>query len=320
MTDEEKYQRVKNEILESITGTSKILFWGFTPDCIRLISDLHSMGLSHYIEGITDHNPSRKGLKIYNLEVMSPEKIQHLKFDLVVIMYDLEKEEALKIFSEIDGRLAHIILYGNKNYEFYDSCFREILASLPVKPMAHGYPFMLIHMYQSLQYIIRSNIEGYIVEFGTFQGGTTVFIAEVLRMLGDERKIYSFDTFSGYPPRGSPLDLFSEKKCEFRDVDFVQTYCKRYNIEIVKGDIVDNIHVLKGKKFAFSFFDTDNYTPTRMALELVFENTSRGGILAFDHYYSENWIKTIGERMAAREVLQNRNVFHLHGTGIFMKM
>ncbi|MBU7038786.1 MAG: class I SAM-dependent methyltransferase [Theionarchaea archaeon] len=242
-----------------------------------------------------------------------------MEFDTLVILYDMEKEEVLKAFSAIDGRMPQIILYGTRNYEFDDPCFQGILESLPVKPKAHGYPLMLTHIYQSLLYITDNAVPGDVAEFGTFQGGTTVFMAKVLEMLGNNKKIYTFDTFAGYPPRRSTLDLFSETTCEFKDVDFVQTYCKNYDIELVRGDIVDNIHVLEGKSFAFSFFDTDNYSPTKAALELVYENIPRGGILAFDHYYSENWIKTVGERMAAREVLGDKNVFHLQGTGIFMK-
>ena len=70
----------------------------------------------------------------------------------------------------------------------------------------------------------------------------------------------------------------------------------------------------------FSFFDTDYYSPTRVALEMCYEQTVRGGVIAFDHYFSEGWEDTIGECIAAKEVLEGKPVFHLHGTGIFLKL
>jgi hypothetical protein len=46
-----------------------------------------------------------------------------------------------------------------------------------------------------------------------------------------------------------------------------------------------------------------------------------GGAVAFDHYFSPNWPSTLGERIAAKEMLTSEEEwFNLHGTGIFIKM
>ena len=71
---------------------------------------------------------------------------------------------------------------------------------------------------------------------------------------------------------------------------------------------------------ALSFFDTDNYSPTRKALELCIEQTVQGGILAFDHHFSPGWNKTVGERIAIRQALEKKEVLNFHGTGIFIKI
>jgi len=91
-------------------------------------------------------------------------------------------------------------------------------------------------------------------------------------------------------------------------------------VELIRGDISNTFKRIEGIPLIFTFFDTDNYTPTRDALELCYEQTVKGGIIAFDHYYcDEKWLNTIGERIAAKQVLSQKNMFNLHGTGIFLK-
>ncbi|MCL0058953.1 TylF/MycF family methyltransferase [Dehalococcoidia bacterium] len=323
MVSDDEFVRVRDEILKLIVeGNKKLLFWGFTPFCINLISNLVNMGLDNCIVGIIDHKNNKQGCKVYNYVVLPPSEIKKLDIDTLVICYDEEKEDVLELFYNLysKNRKVEIILYGNKNYEFSDSLFQEIIDSLPVKSKAGGYPFMLIHIYQSLIHVIKNNIPGDVVEIGTFQGGTTVFMAKVIKALGSDKKIFSFDTFSGYPESKNPLDLFKDKKCEFSDYDFVKNYCKPYKIELIRGNIVETINTLKGEKISFSFFDTDNYTPTKIALKYIFDLTPKGGIFAFDHYYSKDWIKTIGERIAIKKFFKDKNVFNLQGTGIFIKL
>jgi len=178
----------------------------------------------------------------------------------------------------------------------------------------------LVHLYQSLKYVATRNLLGDVAEFGVYQGGTTVFMAKVLQHYGHTGRIYGFDTFAGFPQRKSVLDIYRDKKCEFPDYDAVKRYCSVYNIELVQGDICETYTRLQGIPLVLSFFDTDNYSPTRHALELCVKQTVQGGILAFDHYYSPNWNKTVGERIAIRQVLHENQTFNLHGTGFFVKM
>lgn len=53
---------------------------------------------------------------------------------------------------------------------------------------------------------------------------------------------------------------------------------------------------------------------------MCYEQTIVGGVIALDHYFSEGWEDPIGECIAAEEVLGGKPVFHLHGTGIFLKL
>ena len=53
------------------------------------------------------------------------------------------------------------------------------------------------------------------------------------------------------------------------------------NISLVPGDINDTISQLPDEPVALAFFDMDDYTPTKVALEPIYERLSPGGIMIF---------------------------------------
>jgi O-methyltransferase len=287
---------------------------------MRLVAELHALGLGHCIKGIIDPNPHNRGNQCFNHCVSLPDEIIRIQMDTMVIVEDSRKEEALRTIAKLGKRKPEVILAGKGHYHFQDDLFDQLVAACPVKSKAGGYPYMLIHVYQSIRHLAVCGVRGSLAEFGAFQCGTTVFMAKLLQALGVSSKIYAFDTFSGYPPRRSVLDLFANSKCEFNDISILESYCRQFPIELVKGDISDTYLKIKGIPLMFTFFDTDNYSPAKAALELCYEQTVEGGILAFDHYFSPDWLDTIGERIAAKEILENKRLFHLHGTGIFLKV
>lgn len=308
------------KILVAISnGGRKLVFWGINPTCLKLISILRQDKHEKLILGLIDDNPVQHKT-ILDIQIYKSKDLRNLNFDAVVITSDKEKEAIIQQYTEVDGRRANLIFAGNANYEFDEPLFYEIVKSCPVKSKAGGYPNMLIHLYQALKYIAKNNINGDVAEFGVYQGGTTVFMAKVLAHYGHTGKIYGFDTFEGFPPPRSVMDMFSDNKCEFFDFETVKRYCSPYHIELIRGDIFSTYMRLRDIPLALSFFDTDNYSPTKQALELCLEQTVQGGILAFDHFYSPNWSQTIGERIAIRQTLQDVGLLNLFGTGIFVKV
>jgi O-methyltransferase len=153
-----------------------------------------------------------------------------------------------------------------------------------------------------------------------YKGGTTVMLAKMAAALGLKSRVIGFDAFSGFPPRRSLLDLYADPVCEFTDLEEVKRYCEPYGIEIVAGDISETYLRLKDEPVLLTFFDTDNYTPTKAALPLCIEQTVAGGSIVFDHVYSlDEFRYTLGERIAAYEALSEGGFLHLHGTGVFTR-
>ena len=183
-------------------------------------------------------------------------KSYHLNIYLIQKLHSSLPRTDTKIFIEEyikwDKRFPDVIMSGNENYAFDDLIYYQLVKSCPIKSKAGGYPNMLIHLYQGLKYVVQNNLIGDVVEFGTYQGGTTVFIAKVLQHYECQKKIYSFDTFSGFPPPRSVLDVFKDSNFEFSDFETVSTYCSKYNIELVRGDIFETIK--KTKKYSLVVF------------------------------------------------------------------
>lgn len=315
---------LERQILDAITrGKRHFVYWGFNETCIRLLSALRELGvLESYTSGIIDPSPTKQGKAIYSHRILAPERATDLDIDVLVITDDAQKEDSLREYATFDARLPEVIISGVRHLAFRDSAFDEIRESCLVKSYATGYSNSLVHIYQSIKYLSDNNVKGNVAEFGMFKGGTTVFIAKALQYFGfSDVQIYGFDVFAGFPQRRSVFDLYTNPECEFGDRAAVSEHCERYSIKVIEGDIVETHRELEGMPLMLSFFDTDNYSPTRAALEMCFGQTVPGGVLAFDHFTTEErFLYTIGERMAAAEVLTDKRVFHLHGTGIFVKL
>lgn len=299
----------------------RMVVWGISPATMRLLAELRKLGLEQHVVGLVDHRPHQHGRKIADWTVGSVPEVVIWDADYLVVGLDAEKEEVLRCFSEQGTARPTVILYGTAHYEFRDPIFADLARESYVKSHAGGYPHMLVHLYQCLRYICGRQLEGDVAEFGVYKAGTTTFMAECLRRLGSSATVFGFDTFEGFPPKRSVLDMHASTEDEFLNLDIIRAHCGRYdNISLIIGDIAETYTQLQGHALALSFFDTDNYSATRAALPMCAEITVPGGVIAFDHFYSPGWLSTIGERMAAQEVLGNNRWFNLHGTGVFLKV
>jgi hypothetical protein len=114
--------------------------------------------------------------------------------------------------------------------------------------------------------------------------------------------------------------MYDHPDCVFTDVDSVHRYLANRRVEIVPGDIAATASRLDGEDLVCTFIDTDNYTPASAAVTVVQERTQVGGAIVFDHVAGVDRFRyTLGERMAARPLLNDSRYFHLHGTGVFYR-
>lgn len=314
-----------NKLIEDVeyeifTGSRSISILGLTKVTLQILSSLTSVGLVNIVEAIYTDDKAGIVLQNFPIPVRSFEELANVQTDVLVVAADNEKELLIRNALPFIQGVPKIIIAGYGHFAFNDPLFQEETRQLFVPSFANGYPHTLTHIYQCLKNAARLELQGVVAEFGMFKGGTTMFMSRVIERLGMDWTVIGFDTFNGFPPRRSPLDMYDHPDCFFSDLPAVRRYLDGRNVEIVPGDIVDTCHRIADQHLVLTFIDTDNYTPAKAAIDIVRERTLVGGAIVFDHFTGTNRFRyTLGERIAGTVLLEDSRYFHLHGTGVFYR-
>ena len=90
--DEQFLNSLEMGTLDAVThGAKSVLVWGFTPECVRLVTFMKVQGLDSLITGIVDHRTDVHGTCVESVQVCSPELIPSLKVDVLVIAVNENK-------------------------------------------------------------------------------------------------------------------------------------------------------------------------------------------------------------------------------------
>ena len=308
--------RVKEEIVAA-PQAAKIAIVGATPTTLNLLAALQSMGLLDRVSGIYASSAAES----FNSVHIKP--TSQLRADtpaIVVVASDEGKEQLLSEAVPYLSAQAKLLIAGYSHFEFVDPVFLEETRSALIPSLANGYPNSLIHIYQCLRNAARLNLDGIVAEFGMFKGGTTMLMSRFIERLGAHWRVYGFDSFTGFPARRSPLDMYAHPDCVFLDEALVRRMFQGRNVEIIAGDIVQTIDQIKNRPIVLAFVDTDNFTSAKTVLDIVRDQVVPGGAIVFDHFTGQNrFLYTLGERIAAKALLDDVRFFNLHDTGVFLR-
>lgn len=159
-----------------------------------------------------------------------------------------------------------------------------------------------------LDNIILKNIEGDIVECGTWRGGLACLM--LYKVLNNNKKIFIYDTFEGMT---KPLDVdisfsgeeaiktFEKKKNNSNDtsdwcnaslqevennLNKISDNYKKFT-KLIKGKVEDTLLDEKNlpEKISLIRLDTDWYESTKIELEIFYQKISKNGIIIVDDYY-----------------------------------
>lgn len=310
------------EVLERAAARppEEVLVLGLTPAAWRVrtaLREAYGPGLQVSIADPDRAPGGRDG-------VLPWHDVPSLGADLVVVADDARKEPLLRALLPLlpDGPPPAVVIAGVAHLRYHDPGFDASNAPALVPSYANGYENTRVHLYQCLAAAAANGLRGAIVEFGAFKGGTTAWLARTSRSLGLSGSVLAFDSWDGFPPPRTLLDMYAHPRCVFSDLAAVRAHLEPLGVELVPGDITETAPVrLSGTPVLLAFVDTDNYSPARAALDAVVDNLVPGGAIVFDHYTTTaEFVYTLGERMAAQDVLAGRGLLHLHGTGVFVRI
>lgn len=249
------------------------------------------------------------------------ERLAFDRLDVVVVADDVDKEALLVAMAPHLDPGTRVLLGGYGHLAFRDPAFARIVHDALVPSLANGYPNCLIHLYQCLRSAARLGLKGVVAEFGMFRGGTTMLLSRFVEVLGADWKVVGFDTFGGFPPPRSILDMYRHPDCVFSDESAVRRYLDGRNVEIVAGDIVETAGRLATETVVLAFVDTDNHASASAILDVVTDRVAVGGAIVFDHWAGrDRHLYTVGERIAAARLVDDRRYLNLHDTGVFLRM
>jgi hypothetical protein len=166
-----------------------------------------------------------------------------------------------------------------------DSVYRQSLK------LAEGRTIQAEHCRMNLFLIIRHYLgklpEGDIIEFGSYRGGSAIFMAAAAKATGLKSHVWALDTFEGMPESDVSIDL--HRRGNFADVDYDELV--RYaagigldNLTFVKGrfeETTDQV-LARSKGIALAHIDCDIRSAVAYAYDAVRMSMVDGGYIAFD--------------------------------------
>lgn len=182
-------------------------------------------------------------------------------------------------------------------------------------------------LYKSVEYLVRSNIKGDIVECGVWKGGSMKLIALSLIHFNDtDRKLYLYDTYNGmtepktedvYVSHTEVSALTKWKKLKKEDgnewcnvsLEEVQNVLRttgypKEQIIFVKGEVEKTIPNTMPESIALLRLDTDWYESTKHELVHLYPRLNKNGVLIIDDY--GHWR---GSKQAVDEYFESSPLF-----------
>jgi O-methyltransferase len=179
---------------------------------------------------------------------------------------------------------------------------------------------VLYNLYCASKYVINVGIEGDFVECGVHLGGSVMMMEHVL-LNGDknpDRRIFALDTFFGFVGRNEELDIDIQTGLP---VCIPQTNADDFSkgaidnmmsvgfsrLNVVKGDVLQNIPTLDVKKISLLRLDTDTYETTKFELDNLYDRVAVGGVVIIDDYgYTFGCKKAVDDFISSKKVMLQR--------------
>src|ERR1700674_4253440 len=200
----------------------------------------------------------------------------------------------------------------------FDQFDRDVVTR--TRPYTMTSPERIVTLIDAIEYVVRDDIPGAIVECGVWRGGSMIAAALTLLRLGELRDLYLYDTFDGMTePTTLDVDVFGmsattllarQPRSEgggiwaYAPLEKVKQALKETTYPLdrthfVVGRVEDTIPGTVPARIAILRLDTDWYQSTRHELEQLYPLLVPHGVLIIDDYGYH-----LGARQAADEYFQ----------------
>lgn len=183
----------------------------------------------------------------------------------------------------------------------------------------------VISLVRAVEYIVRADIPGDIVECGVWRGGSMMAVIATLQRLGAARMLRLYDTFEGMTApterdytsrdRRSASGILRSESIEesatwaYASLDLVKRnigatgYPSRL-VDYVRGPVEDTLPGEAPEQIALLRLDTDWYESTRHELVHLYPRLASGGVLIIDDYGHWNGAREAVDEYVAENSLK----------------
>jgi predicted O-methyltransferase YrrM len=166
-----------------------------------------------------------------------------------------------------------------ENEPLYKNAFNSIQIPSWITPPKRANLYLIITRF--LTPLADRNI----IEFGSYRGGTALFMALVLREVAPEASVFALDTFEGMPQSDKSVDAhtmgdFADNSLPALKARIDELGLK--NIVPVQGLFEETFPALQHLRFGVAHIDADIYHPIKYAQNAVLPCMTKGGYIVHD--------------------------------------
>ncbi len=170
----------------------------------------------------------------------------------------------------------------------------------------------LMNIFLIMKFGLPKISQGDIIEFGSYTGGSAIFMAQLTKRLHPNIKVYALDTFTGMPETDKSIDAHNQADFNNVNLQELRNYAKEIgldNLEFHQGMFEDTaISILKkAKNISLSHIDCDIYSAVAFSYEAVKNYMVPGGYVVFDDACISS---CIGATEAVEEYLIKKDQLH----------
>jgi len=166
-----------------------------------------------------------------------------------------------------------------------------------------------INLFILIKFFLRKLQSQNIIEFGSFKGGSAVFMATLLREFYPQARLFSLDTFAGLPDLEMGVD---KPPKDFLEVNLERTRAaarslKLDNLEFIQGLIEDTAPAACRRlgSIGLAHIDVVLYGPSVFAQDIAWEFMTPGGYLVQDDALEPT---CPGATLAVEEMIRKRGL------------
>lgn len=149
-----------------------------------------------------------------------------------------------------------------------------------------------------------------IIEFGSYRGGSALFMGVILAALYPDARLYALDTFGGMPQTDATKDMHRAGDFADTSIEAIVAAMRMLglrNVELVQGLVEDTAPQVYARAGAFGLahLDLDIYASLKFVQDSVWPHMTAGGYVVYDDATVSS---CIGATQAVEELIAGRGV------------